>query len=65
MASMTEAGGVIREHKACETCGKPRSTLLVPDSLTYTNKKGESVPVGTLTVTICMVCDGGIEWVTK
>lgn len=55
--------GVVREPAPC-ACGKPRETLMAPaDAVVYTNKQGESKPVGTLTVTICLACDGGIEWV--
>lgn len=45
--------GVVREATPC-SCGAPRSTSMVP---------ADQSPVGKpLVVTLCMRCDGGIEW---
>lgn len=70
MDAAVGASGVTREPKEC-ACGKPRMTLLVPsNTVSYvpfdreTCRIGEPEPIiCPLRVTICLACDGGIEWV--
>jgi hypothetical protein len=64
MDAMTVNAGIKREEQACRACGKPRSTLFVPaNEVVYKPRKGDEKAIEqTISVTVCLACDGGIEW---
>jgi hypothetical protein len=64
--------GIVREKEPCSKCNAPRDTIFVPaNEIEYTSivKRPrrsddtiEKVIEQTLSVTLCLRCDGGVEW---
>lgn len=64
--------GVVREKNACSACGAPRDTLFIPaNEVEYisivkrprrSDVEEQKVIDKTIGVTLCLRCDGGVEW---